>query len=130
MYHVELRLMIFFVLHVEGKKRITTTNRHVYANPWMPEICPFLVDGLYMLLVGVADETKIFAQSDASKALDALWKRWVKSRRSWLEARGFDIDEILQSINHGIRKGVTKMLCNAIEGPPIMATLLRVRTPV
>lgn len=105
---------------------MTTEDRHVYANPWMPEICPFLSDALYLLVVGANHPQKVFSQVDPSKALDKAWRKWAECMKGWLEDHGYS-DQV-DAICHGIRKGVTKMLCNCVEGPPVMSALLRVRS--
>ena len=68
-----------------GKEKITTDDRHTYANPIMPEICPFTVEGIYILCVGTgAEGGKMFHRLNASKNFDLQSIQWAKFHLEWM----------------------------------------------
>ena len=54
----------------QGQKLSTTQLRHVFANPIMPEICPFLTEALYVLLVEAPFGDKVFETGIVKKLAD------------------------------------------------------------
>lgn len=71
-YEGDFRTFRFFAAKSDpkGEKRSTRQERHTYANPFMPEICPMLADGLYLLLVGAPFGPKVFSEAVVKQLRD------------------------------------------------------------
>lgn len=102
-----------------GSKRSTTQIRHAYANPLMPEICPFLIEAIYLSLGLQPSDFKNMFPHDAKSSLNNLFVTWYKALEEWRQHHCSDSDSRVDG--HGIRKGVTSSMAGLVGGPPIIS---------
>ncbi|CAN0032252.1 unnamed protein product, partial [Phaeothamnion confervicola] len=99
--------------------------RHIYANPFQPEICPFLALGLYALAykVGGSKNGKLFPGKDQYQRFSSFLSRKAGEASAEFAAYGVNPQDIG---THSCRKGsATYVASGCTAGPPMSAICIR-----
>jgi hypothetical protein len=97
------------------------TPKHVFANPWNPEICPILALALHVFAVS-------FRPDNDAKSLIFLgtpyevFTKWLTTALSEIPDLGFNVSDFG---THSFRKGITSFCAGFIGGPSVIAIFLR-----
>ncbi|CAM9637464.1 unnamed protein product, partial [Phaeothamnion confervicola] len=126
--HIEMRgdaIAIFFAQQKTDQTGDRPRDpRHIFANPFMPEICPFLALGLFLLAYPVgAVARKLFSGNDQSQRFSAFLGRKTRAGGNFLEVYGIEPNDVG---THSARKGAaTYAASGSTACPPIPAICLR-----
>ena len=93
--------------------------RHVYANPYQPEICVICAFAKYLSCFPPKSDGMIFDQK-SYKRFQKYLKNMCKINREDIERMGYDIDDIGV---HSIRKGAATFCCSGTTDAPQIAAI-------
>ena len=114
-------LVVDMSVHKGDQTGEKITPKHVYANPFQPEICPILALALHIF------STSLRMDNDDSSLLFLgtpyeLFTKWLHWALTLIPDLGFDIGDYG---THSFRKGVASYVASFINGPSIIAIFLR-----
>ena len=91
--------------------------RHVYANPLMPEICPVLSLGIYLLCFGFTDQMQLFPGTKQDDRFSRCLKRIFATSegREQLRHEGREASDFG---THSLRKGSATYVCSGTTASP------------
>lgn len=120
---VEDSLVIYFA-HMKNDQTGDKMRfpRHVYANPLMPEICPILALGIYLLCLGPIDtaELLLFPGRNQYERYYNILKRTLTSNAEELKALGKTPENLA---SHSARKGAATFCSSGTTAPPSKAAI-------
>ena len=97
--------------------------RHVYANPFKPEICPILSLGLYFVLIDVTTLVQKFVfpgkAEDVAKAFNDYLRKVVESK----EKMGEFVEPEVKRGSHSLRKGAATFVSSGGTNAPSHAAI-------
>ena len=112
----------------DGKKEVQTEIKHIYANPFMPEICPVLAMAMYFALfptIGIEGCKKFFPGVETQKKFnnDVVAALEDPKFQQYLTIRGIPYKNVGA---YSTRKGSTTFCTSgSTSGPSIIAVCLR-----
>lgn len=113
----------------EGKRDVQKDWKHIYANIWIPEICPILGMAMYFLgnpMIGAQPNSKkFFPGSFNHVTFNDLVVEALKDKEftDMLDDMGIPYKNVGA---YSTRKGSTTYCCSgSVDGPPIISVLLR-----
>jgi hypothetical protein len=97
------------------------TPKHIYANPWNPEICPILALSLHVFSTSFRpdndDKTLLFVGTPYE-----LFSKWLGTALKKIPDLGFCESDFG---THSFRKGIASFCAGFIGGPSVIAIFLR-----
>lgn len=96
--------------------------KHVFANPCIPEICPILTLGIYMLLMDFSNSPKVFPGNNQQERFRQYLDRMteIPAVSDALMTLGFDRERL--GI-HSTRKGAATFCANGCTSAPSQASI-------
>ncbi|KAI8895224.1 hypothetical protein BC833DRAFT_651416 [Globomyces pollinis-pini] len=119
-------LQVFFSQTKSNKiSDIPRDPKHIYANPYMPEICPILALGVYLLSIELSEESDSAPLFPGTKQYDRYRKILEKlyteeDIKCEIENRGLTSSDLG---THSCRKGATTYCSTGIIGGPHPASI-------
>ena len=114
--------------NTDGTKEVQTQIKHIYANPFMPEICPILAMAMYFVVyptIGIDTSKAFFPGQETQKKFNDDVVAALKDPKfeQYLRMRGIPYKNVGA---YSTRKGSTTFCTSgSTSGPSIIAVCLR-----
>lgn len=119
-------LLITFPTHKGDKEGKNSAPKHVYANPFKPEVCPILAFAVYVFCQGVHRENLIMSVFGDPDAAENRFSKWLKSECAPDEEMLMSFGYTPEMVGtHSFRKGVATHLAGMPGGPSGIHIYLR-----
>jgi len=115
-------LLIYYAQEkTDHQGRKARDPRHVYANPFMPEICPILSLGLYFVMIDVTsfEEELIFPGREVAKAFNDYLRGVLENK----EKMGEFVEPEVKRGSHSLRKGAATFASSGGTNAPSHAAI-------
>lgn len=121
MYWANDCLVVDFSLHKGDQAGERITPKHVFANPYHPEVCPILALALHVFCMAFRaeneDKNKLFTGTPYD-----IFSKWLPTALGTIDNLGYSIGDFG---THSCRKGIASYCAGFIGGPSVISIFLR-----